>query len=177
MTKSYRIVIDYINEAEPIVSNPTNEEGYDETDDTIFGWSFSIVINNQNDISSINQVIGTINEKSFNDLIRHLVIDYKHITRFHHFRWIVEDLQAQQISFVIHFSEESLNFESFINNLKAELIRNRLSVKKLEIIEIDFNEFCDVNTSSMEKGHIECSTAWESAAGRYEYIHELYEKD
>lgn len=68
-----------------------------------------------------------------------------------------------------------MTFEVFVNNLKKELSYSPIIILELKTQEIDHKDYFQSHTKSMENGSLECSTAWLDAAGRYDYIHELYE--
>ena len=68
-----------------------------------------------------------------------------------------------------------MNFDTFVDNLNKELNNSPVRILNLNTQQIDDKDYFISHQKSIENGSLECSTAWLDAAGRYDYIHELYE--
>lgn len=173
----YRMMIDFIDESpieeiKPIINEFDDE---DEEDDVIYSWSMAIILDENNRVKTIRKYSGKKEDEFFNSMIRASVDDYKHISRFDHFKWIIEECKNNRVFLLASYWDESMRLEDFLNNLKEQLAYSYVQVKNLQVQEIEHNEYFESHAKSMKNGSLECSTAWMDEAGRYDYIHELYE--
>lgn len=175
----YRVKLNYVDESPIEVIKPikevSEEEKFEEAE--IYGWSFSVLLDEHNKIRTVEKSPNLKEDSFFNATIRDAVDDYKHISRFDHFKWIIESRSDAQLIFIMSFWDESMELSRFRENLEWLLTLNHVRVVEMKILEIESHEYFDSHNKSMKDGFLECSTAWLDQAGRFEYIHELYEKD
>jgi len=175
----YRVMMNYVDES-PIKEMESIQdvamEGENEEGET-FSWSFSILSDEHNEIRTVQKSYNLKDDSFFNSMIRSAVDDYKHISRFDHFKWIIESRSDDELVFILSFWDESMELNRFKENLEWLLTLNHVRIVDLKFLEIDSHEYFDSHKKSMGEGSLECSTAWLDPAGRFEYIHELYEKD
>lgn len=173
----YRISVDFKDESKTLMKEQLNNNSIDEDNDLeiVWSWSSSIFIDEHKEVHFMHHPYKNKYDVFFNDIIRDAVKGYKHKMRFDHFKWIIEKWDKQSVEFICSYWDESMNFEVFVDNLKKELSYSPVRILELKTQEIDHKDYFQSHTKSMENGSLECSTAWLDAAGRYDYIHELYE--
>jgi len=179
MTRHYRILVKYTYGLE------TSDGGFDLSqyisaieDANILEWANEM---HENLISGgfYNTIdyTGRKNPNFFSMIIRKSVGDYKQISRFDNVNWIITKVGRRQFEFIISLWDENYSIERLLKNIWGELCYRRIVITGFNVCEIGTKGFMKVHYESVDKGFEECSTAWLSEAGRFDYIHELYEDD